>query len=570
MAKIFDNEKLKNKFQTLVYFGKSKKLNEFLDKNTPGDEKENIDYFFITNYLNSSLYNSDVMRVLLNHSHFSFKHLSNHIYSDFAYRLFKKDKELMLFTYENGVLDKLLPTIEQRIFNEDREFFLRLMQVKDVGGGILNDLIKSNDKFAYKMIDSIKSLENYHFESAMNANVSPEILRHLFTKGEYHFDDSVINKKEGILVSSIKLICNRVRQGDGFSDIVEKMQIILDNCKISSFEARAFIDEIEKINSFPVKKIVVDALKEKGVCNKIVNAYLLDDSKRKHDKLEYSKEMQARRKSKLQLCFHLIDERFAIEKEIVLNNASRGNWKTLGMFKNEVKSFDFYNYKEEINEGYLRCVDRAKYFNEELVDEVYTATYNMVNILKSNNCIDILNTDNVIKKIDKFEKEKTFNFKYTLNDVKRIIYYISKSINGKAVADILNGGKSWYVLLNKNIELQDDYMAEIVENIIKNINKYGFNAKLLDKIFKIKGFKLNKPLAEHLLVEAVNKLATPANEQRNSGNELFLRYLLNNSKVTLIKGIDWQELVLSRDVQRYDDLYDKVLNLALKQEEMSK
>lgn len=541
MAKLLENERLVKKFYKYITSGDLKKLNAILKSEEGNFENEYLDTEFLKSYLTSNSYNGNIFKRVIDIPSIFIDVKFN---EDFIFKNFyKRDKDVFFYAFKQGKINITAPLL-QRIFEDDRAFFLHIIEIDDsLGMGILNDLIIGNDTFAFKVIEHIKKIEKSHLDNAMKNNVKPEFLEELLKhdKQNINFD----YHQRGLLIKALKNLEDDVINGGGNTEYdVEKIKVIFDYADISDEEYNTFISELCKAFSNPKYSFIFHLLKSSGACNKFVEGYLAHEFKISNEEFDI---------------FSLAGKDFKPEKKTVEVLFERGDFLKALQMKDKL-NINLNDYQKEIHLGINGLIKDLHFFGDEKICHL---AENLHKFAKETKYFD-LEGEELVGQLSEVEKSR-YNWKKGIKMFKFCLYNITDnygSYSSKVVADVLIGGEKWYHILNKNIDLSDCKMQEVVWGIVENNARYGFNKKILEKIFNLKGFSLNCEQADFLLFKGAINIFDEDVKNNLIEQKKYFNFLINNKKINKINGINWAYLLKQKGVKQDDEIYQKILTLA--------
>ncbi len=538
--KLLENEKFSKKFYKYISCGNLKKLNALLDCQEGEFDKEYLDNFFLQSYLTSNNFDSEILKRILDEPslYIDVKFSEDVIFQS----LYKMDKDTFYYIFTKGKM-KITEPLLQRIFEDDRLFFLEMVKVDgNLGKGILNELINKNDAFAHEVIDYIKGVDRDHFENAIKKGVAPSILEHLLKKdeGNTNFD----NHRSGLMLKALKNIEENIYQGGGnIREGIIKLKIICDYAQVSDREYQAFLNELNFLSTKPFCKSLFPLIKASGACDKLLEGYL-------NGKLTEPKNFNI---------MSLASANFKPSKRTMVSVFERGDFSKVYLIKDKL-NINLKEYKKELDEGIKGLILRLSNLGDEQITRL---AEQFIKFAKEEKILD-LDGEELVGILDKVEKSRD-NWKLGFKKFKLCLYLISDNygmFSGKVVGDALASGERWYCLLNKNIDLSKSKMSDIVWGITENNGRYGFNKKLLDKIFNLKGFNLNEKDANFLLFEGAINIYDENKKNNLLEQKKYFNYLIENKKIIKIQGINWGLLLKQKGVKQNDEIYQKILRLA--------
>ncbi len=541
MAKLLENEKFRKKFYKYAQCGNLKKLNALLNEENQTYDKEYLESSFLQGYINSKNYNGDVLKRIVDipsiyiDARFNENFIFNYLY--------KRDREIFFYAFEKGKL-RITESLVQKIFEDDRKFFLKIIEVdNNLGRGILNDLIKKNDLFAHDVIEVVNKFDKAHLENALSSSASPDILENLLKKDKQNFNFD--NHQSGLITIALKNLENDKFKGEEkIEQDIEKLKIICDNAQVGDEEYQEFYNGLVKISTTQTRETLFPLLKTSGACNKLIEKFL---------------EGKVKETSRNINILSFASDNFTISNKTVKLIFERGDFSKASLISNKLK-VNLNDYNKDIVQGLNGLIKRL----EVLGDEKISRLADNLLIFARQEKLSNLDGEYLVGCLDEVEKTRD-DWKRGLQNFKFSLYTLTNNygkFSGKVVGDALVGGGKWYFLLNKNINLNKESMQQVVWGIIENNCRYGFNKKLLEKVFKLNGFSLNSEQANSLLFEGAINIF-----DENKNNDLlqqkkYFNFLINNEKIKEINGINWAYILKQKGVKQNDDIYQKVLLLA--------
>ena len=540
MAKLLENEKFRVKFYKYLNGGNFKKLNTLL--NVEGNfDNEYLDAYFLKNYLNSNSYNGEIFKRVLDVPSI---YINAKFNEDYIFKsLYKRDREVFFYAFKRGKI-KITELLLQKIFEDDRKFFLQMVEIDDsLGNGILNDLINKNDAFALEVIGRVKSIEKSHLENAMKIGVRPEILEHLLKRDSHNNDFD--NHQSGLLKKAMRnLTISIVKGGGNIDEDIKKLKLICDYAKIRNEEYQEFFNDLGRMHYIPQYSTLFSVLKTNGICDNLIDVYLNGKIKETEWKFDI---------------FSLASDKYKPSKKTVKEIIERGDFSKAILIKKRL-NVNLNEYKKELHEGLKGLIGRLEILGDE---RIYRLAEDLYKFAKETSFLDLEGED-LLAQLSSVEKRRD-DWKRGMKMFKFCLYNITDNygrFSGKVVSDALIMGERWSHLLNKNIDLNKGGMQEVAWAIVENNGKYGFDKKLLKKIFNLKGFSLNVEQADFLLFEGAINIFDEDKKNNLLEQKKYFKFLIDNEKINKIKGINWAYLLKQKGVKQDDEIYQKILGLA--------